>query len=210
MSTSPAETCPAAPLQRPPEMTAALKLCEAEYAELRLGFHSSAEAGFDSGSMHGVKTAAQSISKSGLLSKWNTTIVPFYKAVGYSDPYAVEAALELAMESRVNAVIGGGSSGRSVLANYVFSMAGVPQVAQTSTSPLLSDKETFPTFSRVVPSDVWQGELLAGIVRDLGWRSISILYSTDDYARELMAVRFRRRKGAPTLPSTPAPLDGHH
>ena len=114
------------------------------------------------------------------------------------------------MESRVNAVIGGGSSGRSVLANYVFSMAGVPQVAQTSTSPLLSDKETFPTFSRVVPSDVWQGELLAGIVRDLGWRSISILYSTDDYARELMAVRFRRRKGAPTLPSTPAPLDGHH
>lgn len=210
MSTSPAETCPAAPLQRPPEMTAALKLCEAEYAELRLGFHSSAEAGFDSGSMHGVKTAAQSISKSGLLSKWNTTIVPFYKAVGYSDPYAVEAALELTMESRVNAVIGGGSSGRSVLANYVFSMAGVPQVAQTSTSPLLSDKETFPTFSRVVPSDVWQGELLAGIVRDLGWRSISILYSTDDYARELMAVRFRRRKGAPTLPSTPAPLDGHH
>lgn len=191
-------------------MTAALKLCEAEYAELRLGFHSSAEAGFDSGSMHGVKTAAQSISKSGLLSKWNTTIVPFYKAVGYSDPYAVEAALELTMESRVNAVIGGGSSGRSVLANYVFSMAGVPQVAQTSTSPLLSDKETFPTFSRVVPSDVWQGELLAGIVRDLGWRSISILYSTDDYARELMAVRFRRRKGAPTLPSTPAPLDGHH
>jgi len=160
--------------------------------------------------MHGVKTAAQSISKSGLLSKWNTTIVPFYKAVGYSDPYAVEAALELAMESRVNAVIGGGSSGRSVLANYVFSMAGVPQVAQTSTSPLLSDKETFPTFSRVVPSDVWQGELLAGIVRDLGWRSISILYSTDDYARELMAVRFRRRKGAPTLPPTPAPLDGHH
>lgn len=210
MSTSPAETCPAAPLQRPPEMTAALKLCEAEYAELRLGFHSSAEAGFDSGSMHGVKTAAQSISKSGLLSKWNTTIVPFYKAVGYSDPYAVEAALELTMESRVNVVIGGGSSGRSVLANYVFSMAGVPQVAQTSTSPLLSDKETFPTFSRVVPSDVWQGELLAGIVRDLGWRSISILYSTDDYARELMAVRFRRRKGAPTLPSTPAPLDGHH
>lgn len=210
MSTSPAETCPAAPLQRPPEMTAALKLCEAEYAELWLGFHSSAEAGFDSGSMHGVKTAAQSISKSGLLSKWNTTIVPFYKAVGYSDPYAVEAALELAMESRVNAVIGGGSSGRSVLANYVFSMAGVPQVAQTSTSPLLSDKEIFPTFSRVVPSDVWQGELLAGIVRDLGWRSISILYSTDDYARELMAVRFRRRKGAPTLPSTPAPLDGHH
>merc|ERR1719232_514922 len=92
------------------------------------------------------------------------------------------------MEDRVNAVIGGGSSGRSILGNYVFSLAGVPQVAHTSTSPLLSDKETFPTFSRVVPPDDWQGSLLAGIVRDIGWRSISILYSTDDYARELMQI----------------------
>ena len=61
-------------------------------------------------------------------------------------------------------------------------------MSQTSTSPLLSDKEKFPTFSRVVPPDDWQGSLLAGIVRDIGWRSISILYSTDDYARELMQI----------------------
>ncbi|QDZ22581.1 guanylate cyclase [Chloropicon primus] len=183
-----ATVCDAVPVQRPAEMTEALEACEAGFRVLRLGFHSSAEAGFDSGAMQGVATAIRSIAEEGLLDPWNTTIEAVYKAVGYDDPYAVEAALELVMENRVNAVIGGGSSGRSVLGNYVFSLAGVPQVAHTSTSPILSDKETFPTFSRVVPPDDWQGSLLAGIVRDIGWRSISILYSTDDYARELMQI----------------------
>ena len=182
------DTCPSLPVQRPPQMTVALEECEEDYRTLRLGFHSSAGAGASSGTMHGVETAIRAIAKDGLLDQWNTTIIPFYKAVGYNDPYVIEAALELTMEDRVNAVIGGGSSGRSILANYVFSLAGVPQVAQTSTSPLLSNKEKFPTFSRVVPPDDWQGSLLAGIVRDIGWRSISILYSTDDYARELMQI----------------------
>ena len=70
---------------------------------------------FDPSTLHIVETAIRSIAEEGLLDRWGTTIEPFFKAVGYDDPYVVEAALELTQEDRVNAVIGGGSSGRSIL-----------------------------------------------------------------------------------------------
>ena len=126
-------TCPTVPVQRAPEVTAALMQCEAGDLELRLGFHSTAEAGFDSGALQGVAVAVRAINDGGLLAGWgapaDATVRPFYKAVGYDKPYAIEAALELTQEARVNAVIGGGSSSRSILAQYVFGLAGIPQVS---------------------------------------------------------------------------------
>ena len=86
------------------------------------------------------------------------------------------------------AVIGGGSSSRTILGQYVFGMAGIPQVGVTSTAPTLSDRRTYPTFSRVVPSDEAQGRMLAQVVADFGWTYVSVLSTTDDYARELTTI----------------------
>ena len=127
--------CPTVPLQQAPEQTAALMRCEGPNGtvpgslELRLGFHSSADS-FLNGGQHGVATALRVIEQQGLLGEWNATIAPFWKGVSsFDNPGAVKAALELTQEARVNAVIGGGSSSRSILAQYVFGLAGIPQVS---------------------------------------------------------------------------------
>lgn len=71
---------------------------------------------------------------------------------------------------------------------YVFSLAGIPQVGFSATAPSLSNSTVYPTFSRVVPSDVSQGQLLAELVAALGWKYVSVLSSTDVYSQELSAV----------------------
>ena len=58
----------------------------------------------------------------------------------------------------------------------------------SATAPSLSNTTVYPTFSRVVPSDVSQGQLLAELVAALGWRYVSVLSSTDVYSQELSSV----------------------
>ena len=77
--------------------------------------------------------------------------------MGYDKIEATRAALDLVQEARVHAVIGGGSSSISSVAQLSFALAGVPQVGYSATSALLSDRVAFPTFSRVVPPDTFQG-----------------------------------------------------
>ena len=178
--------CPApGALPSPALQTAALQRCGA--LELRLGVHSTA-VGAATGVLAGVATAVRAIEADGLLAAHNTSVVAVYRPLNYSRPYAVRAALELAQGDRVAAVIGGGSSSRTILGQYVFGMAGIPQVGVTSTAPTLSDQGTYPTFSRVVPSDEAQGQMLAEVVADFGWTYMSVLATTDDYARELTTI----------------------
>ena len=73
-----------------------------------------------------------------------------------------------------------------------------------SSSPTLSDKATYPTFSRVVPPDEWQGSSLAGIVRDLGWRSISVLYTTGESPRGAPGAARALTSPGPAQTTTPA------
>lgn len=51
----------------------------------------------------------------------------------------------------------------------------VPQISYASTSPELSNKERFPYFSRVLPSDTLQAEAIANLVSVLDWNYISTL-----------------------------------
>ena len=51
----------------------------------------------------------------------------------------------------------------------------VPQISYASTSPELSNKERFPYFSRVLPSDTLQAEAMANLVHDLDWNYVATL-----------------------------------
>jgi len=86
---------------------------------------------------------------------------------------------------RVAAVVGGGSSSISTTAQRLLRLANVPQVAYTSTSPLLSNKEKFPTFSRVVPPDTFQGPALAELCFSQNWTNVGLISTTDEYATEV-------------------------
>ena len=93
--------------------------------------------------------------------------------------------MSLIETERVVAVFGGGSSSISIQGQFVFQQALIPQVAYTSTSPTLSNDEMFPTFSRTVPPDSLQGPALATVCKDMGWNTVGMISTTDEYASKV-------------------------
>ena len=53
-------------------------------------------------------------------------------------------------------VIGAESSPSSIMMANVLTLFGIPQISYTSTSDLLSDKNKFPYFMRMIPPDRFQ------------------------------------------------------
>jgi ABC-type branched-subunit amino acid transport system substrate-binding protein len=51
----------------------------------------------------------------------------------------------------------------------------VPQISYASSSPELSNRERFPYFARVVPSDALQAEGMAKIVKLFGWTYVATI-----------------------------------
>ena len=94
--------------------------------------------------------------------------------------------MSLIETERVVAVFGGGSSSISIQGQFVFQQALIPQVAYTSTSPTLSNDEMFPTFSRTVPPDSLQGPALASVCKEMGWNTVGMISTTDEYASKVM------------------------
>nr|QVK45749.1 G protein-coupled receptor [Proales similis] len=78
-------------------------------------------------------------------------------------------------QRRVIGVIGAASSSVSVQVANLLRIFKVPQISYASTSPELSNKERFPYFSRVLPSDKLQAEAMATLVHHLGWNYVITL-----------------------------------
>ena len=79
-------------------------------------------------------------------------------------------------------IIGAACSSASKGVATVATLVGLPQISYSSTSPMLSDSDAFPTFARVAVSDTLQSSALAGIVRHLlGYTRVATLSSTDAY-----------------------------
>ncbi len=51
----------------------------------------------------------------------------------------------------------------------------MPQISYASTSPELSNKEKFPYFSRVLPSDTLQAEAMSTLVQSLEWNYVTTI-----------------------------------
>ncbi|CAF0920190.1 unnamed protein product [Brachionus calyciflorus] len=76
---------------------------------------------------------------------------------------------------KVVGVIGAASSSVSIQVANLLRLFQVPQISYASTSPELSNKERFPFFSRVLPSDTLQAEAMANLVHHLNWNYIATL-----------------------------------
>ena len=76
---------------------------------------------------------------------------------------------------KVIGVIGAASSSVSIQVANLLRLFQVPQISYASTSPELSNKERFPFFSRVLPSDTLQAEAMASLVHSLNWNYITTL-----------------------------------
>jgi hypothetical protein len=77
---------------------------------------------------------------------------------------------------KVIGVIGAASSSVSIQVANILRLFQVPQISYASTGPELSNKERFPYFSRVLPSDTLQAEAMATLVHDLEWNYVATLH----------------------------------
>ena len=78
------------------------------------------------------------------------------------------ASAQTLASSGVVGVAGAACSSASMGANAVLAPLGVPMVSYASTTPSLSDDNTYPNFWRVVPSDAGQGPAMTAMVVAVG------------------------------------------
>ncbi len=94
-------------------------------------------------------------------------------------PNAVTAVRKLIDVDNVVAIIGELCSGASLAASPIAKEAGVTMISPASTSPDITTAGEH--FFRTVPSDALQGVEAAKLVKDLGYKSLAVLYVNDDY-----------------------------
>uniref|UniRef100_A0A3P9B1L3 G-protein coupled receptors family 3 profile domain-containing protein n=1 Tax=Maylandia zebra TaxID=106582 RepID=A0A3P9B1L3_9CICH len=87
----------------------------------------------------------------------------------------------------VMAVVGGSGSTTSISLSQVIRSFNIPQVSHFSTCSCLSDKQQYPNFFRTFPSDQFQAEAMAKLVKHFGWTWIGAVRSDSDFGNNGMA-----------------------
>ncbi len=96
---------------------------------------------------------------------------------------AVDAANKLVNAEHVPIVVGPLLSGTTLSsAQSVIIPAGVTQISPTATTPALTTLKDHDWVFRVVPSDAYQGPVLARLLIDKGYKRVALTYANNDYA----------------------------
>jgi branched-chain amino acid transport system substrate-binding protein len=97
-----------------------------------------------------------------------------------------DATNKLINVDQVVAIVGGLCSGESIAgANSQAIPNGVVMVSPSSTSPLITTLQDRDLFFRVVPSDAYQGQVMARMVWNQGLRRVAVTHVNNDYGRGL-------------------------
>jgi branched-chain amino acid transport system substrate-binding protein len=95
---------------------------------------------------------------------------------------AVDAAGKLVNVENVPIIMGALMSGTTIAAAEAVAIpAGVVQISPTATSPAMTGIKDNDLLYRIVPSDNYQGDVLAKIVLDEGIKKVAVTYVNNDY-----------------------------
>ncbi|XP_053278610.1 extracellular calcium-sensing receptor-like [Pleuronectes platessa] len=87
----------------------------------------------------------------------------------------------------VMAIVGESGSTPSISMSRVLGPFNIPQVSHYATCACLSNKKQYPSFLRTIPSDQFQANALAKLVKHFGWTWIGAVRSDSDYGNNGMA-----------------------
>ncbi|KAM4589870.1 extracellular calcium-sensing receptor-like [Fundulus diaphanus] len=87
----------------------------------------------------------------------------------------------------VIAALGDSGSTPSISISRIIGPFNIPLVSHFATCACLSDKKQFPTFFRTIPSDHYQADALAKLVKNFGWTWIGAVHSDSEYGNNGMA-----------------------
>jgi len=105
------------------------------------------------------------------------------------DAAAAQAAAErLITSEKVNAIMGADCSGvtTAVLKNVAMPN-GIVMISPSATSPALSNEPDNGLFFRTAPSDSRQGEVIADLLMEKGYKTAALSHTNNDYGKGLAA-----------------------
>ena len=104
------------------------------------------------------------------------------------DGAVASGAAQDAVDDGIDLVVGALCSGASMGVNSVLSTYGIPHVSPTSTSPALSDNDSYPGFFRVIGSDGLTGSAMYDLVASSGASDIAVAYIQGDYVEGMADI----------------------
>ena len=93
----------------------------------------------------------------------------------------IKITLEQDSHTQLAGVIGALSSGVSETVANFFRVFQIPQISYASTSIILSNKDIYSYFLRVVPPDSFQAQAMVDIIKRTGWNYVSTVNSAGTY-----------------------------
>jgi branched-chain amino acid transport system substrate-binding protein len=135
----------------------------------------------------GAELAIAEVNAAGNFMQGSTTVTSVRGDSTCVDAAAATAAAErLITADKVNGIMGADCSGVTTAILQNVAMAnGVAMVSPSATSPALSTLEDNGLFFRTAPSDARQGQVVAEMLTEAGYKSAAISYTNNDYGKGL-------------------------
>ena len=158
-------------------------------AEVKVGFLGGFTGGIESLTppiFAGAQLAVKQINEQGGILGGQTLEMPLGDTTCSDASAASNAADRMVNSENVTAIVGALCTGATIAAaNNAAIPGGVLMVSPASTAPAVSELDDNDLVFRTVPSDAFQGEMLAKLLLDKGIDYVAVTFVNNDYGRGL-------------------------